>query len=80
MDGEKRQYPQYYEMVLDHVRPGGYILADNTLWDGHVVDSAYDRDEQTVAIRRFNDMVAADDRVEVAMIPIRDGLSIIRKK
>lgn len=80
MDGEKRQYPQYYEMVLDYVRPGGYILADNTLWDGHVVDPGYGRDEQTVAIRRFNDMVAADGRVEVAMIPIRDGLSIIRKK
>lgn len=80
MDGEKREYPLYYENLLDFVRPGGYILADNTLWDGHVADKAYDRDEQTVAIRKFNDMVASDSRVEVAMIPIRDGLTIIRKK
>ena len=80
MDGEKREYPLYYENLLDFVRPAGYILADNTLWDGHVADKAYDRDEQTVAIRKFNDMVASDSRVEVAMIPIRDGLTIIRKK
>lgn len=78
MDGEKRQYPQYYEMLLEWVKPGGYILADNTLWDGHVVDSAYDRDPQTIAIRRFNDMVHADPRVEVSMIPVRDGITIIR--
>ena len=56
------------------------ILADNTLWDGHVVDPAYDRDAQTVAIRRFNDMVAADDRVEQLILPERDGLSVIRVK
>lgn len=80
MDGEKRQYPDYYSMLMEWVRPGGYILADNTLWDGHVVDSAYDRDPQTVAIRRFNDMVHADPRVEVSMIPIRDGITIIRVK
>lgn len=80
MDGEKRQYPDYYGMLLDWVKPGGYILADNTLWDGHVVDSAYDRDPQTMAIRRFNDMVHADPRVEVSMIPIRDGITIIRVK
>lgn len=80
IDGEKREYPQYYEMVFDLVRPGGFLLADNTLWDGHVVDSAYDRDAQTIAVRRFNDLVASDDRVEVAMIPIRDGITLIRKK
>jgi len=56
------------------------MIADNTLWDGHVVDSDYDSDPQTVAVRKFNDMIKADERVEVAMIPIRDGLSIIRKK
>lgn len=80
IDGEKREYPQYYGMALDLVRPGGYIIADNTLWDGHVVDPAYDRDAQTIAVRQFNDMVAADGRVEVAMIPIRDGITLIRKK
>lgn len=80
MDGEKREYPAYYEMLLEYVRPGGYILADNTLWDGHVIDSAYDRDQQTLAVRHFNDIVAHDERVEVAMIPVRDGLTLIRKK
>ena len=80
LDGEKRQYPDYYAAFLDYLKPGGYMIADNTLWDGHVVDSDYDSDPQTVAVRKFNDMIKADERVEVAMIPIRDGLSIIRKK
>ena len=80
LDGEKRDYPDYYNQLLDFLKPGGYMVADNTLWDGHVIDSSYDTDPQTVAVRRFNDMVHADERVEVAMIPIRDGLSIIRKK
>ena len=61
------------------LRSGGYILADNTLWDGHVTDHAYDRDHQTVGIRRFNDHVAADKRVEKVILPLRDGLTIIRK-
>ncbi len=80
IDGEKRQYPQYYRTLLPFLKSGGYMLADNTLWDGHVADSAYDRDPQTVAIRQFNDMAAADDSVEVAIVPIRDGITIIRKK
>lgn len=80
LDGEKREYPDYYTVLLDYLKPGGYMIADNTLWDGHVVDSNYESDPQTAAVKRFNDMAAADDRVEVAMIPIRDGLSIIRKK
>ncbi len=80
LDGEKREYPEYYESLLQYLRPGGYMIADNTLWDGHVVDKEYDSDPQTIAVRKFNDMVRADDRVEVAMIPIRDGLTIIRKK
>ena len=80
LDGEKRQYPDYYAAFLDYLKPGGYIIADNTLWDGHVVDSSYDNDPQTVAVKRFNDMAANDERVEVAMVPIRDGLSIIRKR
>lgn len=80
LDGEKREYPDYYDVLLDYLRPGGYMIADNTLWDGHVVESEYDSDPQTIAVRKFNDMVKADDRVEVAMIPIRDGLTIIRKK
>ena len=80
LDGEKREYPDYYTVLLNYLKPGGYMIADNTLWDGHVADSNYDSDPQTVAVKKFNDMVVADERVEVAMIPIRDGLSIIRKK
>jgi Predicted O-methyltransferase len=80
LDGEKREYPEYYESLLQYLRPGGYMIADNTLWDGHVVDKEYDSDPQTIAVRKFNDTVRADERVEVAMIPIRDGLTIIRKK
>ena len=80
LDGEKREYPDYYTLLMGYLNPGGYLIADNTLWDGHVVDSDYDFDPQTVAVKEFNDMVRNDERVEVAMIPIRDGLTIIRKK
>ena len=80
VDGDKRTYVETYEMVLSVLRPGGYILADNTLWDGHVTDPAYDHDHQTQGIRRFNDHVAADPRVEQVIIPLRDGLTVIRKK
>lgn len=80
VDGDKRCYIEYYELVLEHLRPGGYILADNTLWDGHVVDPKYDRDAQTLGIRQFNDHVASDERVEKVILPLRDGLTIIRKK
>lgn len=79
IDGDKRTYVETYEMAMSVLRPGGYILADNTLWDGHVVDNAYDHDHQTVGIRRFNDHVAADKRVEKVILPLRDGLTIIRK-
>lgn len=80
LDGDKRTYVETYEAVLPIVRQGGFLLADNTLWDGHVTDSAYDRDRQTQGIRRFNDHVAADSRTEQVILPIRDGLTLIRKK
>ena len=79
VDGDKRTYVETYEMVMALLRPGGYILADNTLWDGHVTDPAYDRDQQTIGIRRFNDHVATDNRVEQIILPMRDGLTLIRK-
>ena len=79
IDADKRQYPAYYGECMRLLAEGGYILADNTLWDGHVTDPAYDRDPQTRAIREFNEMVAADRRVEKVMLPLRDGLTIIRK-
>ena len=80
IDGDKRTYVETYEMVLKILRPGGFILADNTLWDGHVTDPAYDRDHQTQGIRRFNDHIAQDTRVEQVILPLRDGLTLIRKK
>lgn len=79
IDADKRRYVEYYEMVLHHLAPGGYILADNTLWDGHVVEENV-HDAQTLGIMTFNDLVAADERVEKVILPLRDGLTIIRKK
>ena len=80
VDGDKRTYMESYEMVLSLLRPGGFILADNTLWDGHVVDHAYDKDKQTHGIEAFNDFVAHDLRVDRVMLPLRDGLTLIYKK
>ena len=79
IDGDKRTYVDVYEMTLKILRPGGFILADNTLWDEHVVDAAYARDQQTRGIMKFNDHVAHDSRVEKVILPIRDGLTLIRK-
>lgn len=84
IDADKRHYPDYYRTVLPRVRPGGYILADNTLWDGHVADDTYiptaGKQAQLQGIRDFNDLVAADTAVEKVILPLRDGLTIIRKK
>ncbi len=80
IDANKREYVEYYELLMPYLHSGSLILADNVLWDGHVIDPAYDRDAQTVAIRRFNDHVAADPRVEQLILPERDGLSMIRVK
>ena len=80
IDGDKRTYTDCYEMVLSILRPGGFIIADNTLWDGHVADPAYDHDHQTQGIRQFNDHVAQDPRTEQVILPLRDGLTLIRKK
>ena len=79
IDGDKRTYRQTYEMALSLVRKGGFIVADNTLWDGHVVDASYDHDAQTQGIETFNDYVLADPRVERVILPLRDGLTLIRK-
>lgn len=79
IDADKREYTDYYLAVMPLLKPGGYILADNTLWDGHVIDPAYDRDRQTMGVRRFNDTVASDPGVEKVLIPLRDGLTLIRK-
>ena len=80
LDGDKRTYVEAYEALLPLINSGGAILADNTLWDGHVVDPAYDHDHQTVSIRQFNDHVAADPRVETVILPERDGMTLIVKR
>lgn len=80
IDGDKRKYIEYYEMVLAHLSQGGYIIADNTLWDGHVLEQANSNDYQTIGIQAFNNYVAKDERVEKVILPIRDGLTLIRKK
>lgn len=79
IDGDKRSYLDYYEMVLNHLSPGGFILADNTLWDGHVLEETPANDNQTTGIKQFNDFLAKDPRVEKVILPLRDGLTIIRK-
>lgn len=80
IDADKREYAEYLDLVYPLVVPGGWILADNTLWDGHIIDSAYDRDKQTLGLRAFNDKVAADPRFEQVILPLRDGLTLIHKK
>ncbi len=80
IDANKRDYVVYYEMAMQVLNPGGFIIADNTLWDGKVVTCTEKIDAQTAGILAFNDHVAADDRVEVVIIPLRDGLTIIHKK
>ena len=79
IDADKREYKEYFEHVLPLVRPGGWILADNTLWDGHIIDPAYDKDKQTLGLRAFNEAVAANVHVEQVILPLRDGLTIIHK-
>lgn len=81
MDADKREYCAYLDLLMNNqlLPVGGWLLADNTLWDGHVIDPAYDRDQQTIALRRFNDQVAADPRLDKLILPFRDGLSVIQR-
>ena len=79
IDANKRQYVEYYDLVMDYLNPGGYIIADNTLWAGKVVDPKAQREAQTRGIMAFNDHVKQDTRVERVIIPLRDGLTLIRK-
>ena len=80
IDADKKEYCDYLDLVLPLMRKGGWILADNTLWDGHIIDSTYDKDKQTIALRAFNDKVMQDERLEEVILPLRDGLTIIRVK
>jgi caffeoyl-CoA O-methyltransferase len=78
IDADKPAYPVYYEELLRRLRPNGLIMVDNTLWGGAIVDESVD-DESTVALRAFNDMVAADDRVDATILTLGDGLTMLRK-
>ena len=80
IDADKRDYCAYYEAVFDKVLPGGYIFADNTLWDGKVVEPLLANDKQTEGVLAFNRYIATDNRVEKVILPLRDGLTLIRKK
>ena len=80
IDADKKEYCDYLDLVLPLMHDGGWILADNTLWDGHIIDPAYDKDKQTIGLRDFNDKVMADERLEKVILPLRDGLTIIRVK
>lgn len=79
IDANKRTYIDYYNLIFDKVRPGGLIIADNTLWDGKVLETPKVSDKQTIGILDFNDMVAKDNRVEKVILPVRDGLTMIWK-
>lgn len=79
IDADKRQYPEYLAEAKRLLKPGGYLIADNTLWDGHVTDPGR-HDAQTIGIRRFNDALAADKELGCVILPLRDGLTIARLK
>ncbi len=80
IDADKKKYREYYEMILPTVRPGGFIIVDNTLWYGKVVADVKSNDWSTQAILDFNEVIAHDTRVEKVILPVRDGITIIRKK
>lgn len=80
IDADKVNYLNYYNLVFDKLKPGGYIVADNVLWSGKVVEEVDDQDEETVALIKFNDFIQKDSRVENVLLPVRDGLMLIRKK
>lgn len=80
IDADKREYSDYFEAVLPKVKSGGFIFADNTLWDGKILEEVHPNDKQTIEIMRFNDKISSDERVERLILPVRDGLTIIRKK
>ncbi len=80
LDHDKRQYKEAYELCLEKMHPRAFLLADNTLWNGKLFNEIAHNDSQSLAIAEFNDYVAKDNRVEKVMLPLRDGLTIIRKK
>lgn len=80
IDADKRQYPEYLEEAIRMIRPGGLIIADNTLWSGHVCDPAYEKDPQTRGVREFNEMAVQWKGLETVILPFRDGITLLRKE
>jgi len=80
IDADKPNYPDYFDLIINKLNPGGIILTDNVLWSGKVVEKIQEDDESTRALVKYNTLVAADSRLETIMLPIRDGLSISRLK
>lgn len=80
IDADKKNYSNYYDLVFDHVKSGGFIIADNVLWSGKVLDTKNNKDTDTISIDAFNKKVHKDERVEHMLLPLRDGLMIVRKK
>jgi predicted O-methyltransferase YrrM len=80
IDADKRNYPLYFDLVIDKVRSGGLIIADNVLWSGKILDLKINKDADTLAIQAFNEKVKSDPRIEKLLLPIRDGLFVMRKK
>jgi predicted O-methyltransferase YrrM len=79
IDGDKREYVEYYRLIIDKVRPGGFIIADNVLWGGKVFEKNI-KDPQTKGIKEFNEMISRQKNIETIILPIRDGIMLIRKK
>ncbi|AOP32853.1 SAM-dependent methyltransferase [Leptospira tipperaryensis] len=79
LDADKENYPNYYPLILKLLKPGGLLIADNVLWDGSVADDSH-QEPSTIGIRKFNELVHKDPNVDISMIPIADGVSLVRKK
>jgi caffeoyl-CoA O-methyltransferase len=80
IDADKENYSNYFDLIIDKVRPGGYIIADNVLWSGKVVQTVDPKDLETQSLMHYVDKINNDDRVENLLLPVRDGLMIARKK
>nr|WP_319572019.1 O-methyltransferase [uncultured Draconibacterium sp.] len=80
IDADKREYVEYYQLLIEKMQAGAYLIADNTLWSGKVLDKPRHDDRQTIGILEFNKLVKNDDRVEKVILPLRDGMTVIRKK
>ena len=80
IDADKKSYQIYFDLVIDRLKPGGLIISDNVLWSGKVLSKAADNDDDTKCLQHFNDYINNDSRVDVVLLPLRDGLSVSRKK